>query len=119
MDPLHGRPVKAPAPNALTLLTRRLEAATSRLEDIASSATGHDEADGAKGLSSSSSAPELPSLSKSVQPSAAPAAPPLPRTVQEMDEMMEQELASFVTASKSLDGPLADQVYLPLLWTWN
>lgn len=99
----------------LTSLFRRLEAATSRLEDIATSAASFDTAQ-AKGLSTSSgnpatvSAPELPGVSKSV-----PAAPPTPNAssvpaqVADLDELMQNDVTRFVNASKELDATISEQ----------
>ncbi|GAB7356782.1 hypothetical protein MBLNU459_g7676t1 [Dothideomycetes sp. NU459] len=101
----------------LTTLIKRLEAATSRLEDIASTANALDLADGAsKGLQASSSAPELPGLAASTaQPTlSAVVTPPspavaLPAAIADMDVLVSEELAKFVSSGDGLDKAIAEQ----------
>ena len=110
-------PVNAPY-LPLTALVRRLEAATSRLEDIAASSASDSDSlphngvlgvptAGTGALLQSSSAPDLPStVQKSVAPVApvAPLAPSLPEPVAAMDRLLENELKSFVEASQGIDS---------------
>lgn len=100
----------------LTILIHRLEAATSRLEDIATSAASFDgpQSNGlavpSGGLSSSASAPELPGLNKSVPTApATPNAPSAPAQVADLDEVMEQDVTKFINASKELDPTISEQ----------
>ena len=107
--------------NSLTQLIRRLEAATSRLEDIATSATSLEPhhsngiSNAPNGIRTTGSAPELSTLSDSVtagQSSNAThsAAPSLPVKVSDMDLLVEQDVNKFVGASKELDGTISEQV---------
>jgi len=102
--------------NMLTTLIHRLEAATSRLEDIATSAASFDapQTNGlavpSGGLTSSASAPELPGLNKSVPTApATPYTPLAPEQVADLDEVMEQDVTKFINASKELDPTISEQ----------
>ena len=115
-DTLSFRTSKSIPDNALTLLIRRLEAATSRLEDIAGASPNLDQTDGTRGAPgggiaqhSSSSAPELPTATGATS-SSGPAKPSLPSAIGDMDKLIAEEVANFVGASKSLDSNIADQV---------
>lgn len=128
-----GIPLSTTVPNApLNQLLRRLEAATSRLEDIASSAQSFEKLDAAPPgtVPASSSAPELSSLIKSVPPqspapvvASAPSAPPasaapsLPPTIQDMDDLMGTSLKKFVDSAQGLDKTIADQVHMNVIHT--
>lgn len=97
----------------LTTLIKRLEAATSRLEDIASSSTSFEALDNGqigKGNAPRASAPNLPGTAVTGSPAVEapkPAAPELPPAIQEMDELIEGEVKKFVEASKGID-PLVE-----------
>ncbi|KEQ69793.1 adenylate cyclase-associated protein [Aureobasidium namibiae CBS 147.97] len=106
----------------LTTLIKRLEAATSRLEDIATSSASFDQprnsvADlGATHLPSSSSAPELPGIAKDAQQPSAPAAPALqadttPKAIQEMDRLIDEHVAKFVSSASGLDKNIETQAH--------
>lgn len=101
----------------LTHLLRRLEAATSRLEDIASSAfEPSSSANGSVSAATpgastkpSSSAPDLSAISQTNSASTVKlAAEPLPAPITDMDAIMENEVKTFVGASKGLD-PLVEE----------
>ena len=105
----------------------RLEAATSRLEDIATSSASFDQprasvADvGATHLPSSSSAPELPGIAKHAQQPSTPAAPApapqadtTPKAIQEMDRLIDEHVAKFVSSASGLDKNIETQVHRPL-----
>ena len=102
--------------NPLTLIIRRLEAATSRLEDIASSSTTFEALDNGKiaqGNAPRASAPNLPGTAVSGSPAIEapkPAAPELPPAIKEMDELIESEVKKFVEASKGIDPLVEGQV---------
>jgi adenylyl cyclase-associated protein len=102
--------------NPLTLIIRRLEAATSRLEDIASSSTTFEALDNGKiaqGNAPRASAPNLPGTAVSGSPAIEapkPAAPELPPAIKEMDELIEGEVKKFVEASKGIDPLVEGQV---------
>lgn len=121
--PSHRHSVTTIAANPLSQLLRRLEAATSRLEDIASTSQSYDHDDGAtaRGSVASASAPELPGLAKSTPTSvasaapAAPAAPSLPPAIEDIDELAKTDLKTFVDAAQGLDKNLAEQVLFPRL----
>lgn len=115
---LHTSPVTT-APkdsSSLTHLLRRLEAATSRLEDIASSAfepssSAHGSISAATPVAgkATSSAPDLPTISQTDSASTVKAvAEPLPVPITDMDAIMENEVKTFVGASKGLD-PLVEE----------
>lgn len=107
----------------LTDTRLRLEAATSRLEDIATSAPSFEQprgtvADaGAVHLPSSSSAPELPGVAKDAAQASTPAAPTpqaesLPKPIQDMDDLIKEHVVKFVTSASGLDKNIETQVPL-------
>ena len=102
--------------NPLTAIIRRLEAATSRLEDIASSSTTFEALDNGKiaqGNAPRASAPNLPGTAVSGPPAIEapkPAAPELPPAIKEMDELIEGEVKKFVEASKGIYPLVEGQV---------
>lgn len=105
--------------NPLSNLLRRLEAATSRLEDIASSSQSFENADlaSSRNAPGSSSAPELPSLAQGAPappgvgavPSPAVPAVSLPPTIEALDELANTDLKKFVDIAQGLDKNIADQ----------
>ncbi|KAL0264726.1 suppressor of rasval19 [Diplodia seriata] len=97
----------------LTTLIKRLEAATSRLEDIASSSFEKPSAlDAAPGAQAAAAA-QTPARASA--PPAAPGAPPapakadVPPMLAAFDELLDNELKEFVSLSKQLGGPIAEQ----------
>lgn len=102
--------------NPLTAIIRRLEAATSRLEDIASSSTTFEALDNGKiaqGNAPRASAPNLPGTAVAGSPAIEapkPAAPELPPAIKDMDELIEGEVKKFVEASKGIDPLVEGQV---------
>lgn len=116
----HANPISILMPgNPLSSLLHRLEAATSRLEDIASSAQSADALpNGLPALGSkapaSASAPELPLVSpqtstQTVRAAAPePVADPLPAAISDMDALIDVEVAAFIAASKGID-PLVEE----------
>ena len=113
-------PALVQADNPLTTLIRRLEAATSRLEDIASSAGTLDESQqehrpngsisAQSGIPASSSMPELASKGGERETSAATVQPALPPSIVEMDELIGAQVKDFQAASKGLDALIHEQV---------
>lgn len=109
--PVMKWPSKEESP--LVKLIYRLEAATSRLEDIAASAEGgtaHLVQPPASIPKASASAPELPGL----PPNGSPTAPKevkeeLPPSIEAIDELMDTDVKSFVDAS-SIDPLVEEQV---------
>ena len=102
--------------NPLTAIIRRLEAATSRLEDIASTSTTFETLDNGKiaqGNAPRASAPNLPGTAVAGSPAVEapkPAAPELPPAIREMDELIDGEVKTFVEASKGIDPLVEGQV---------
>ncbi|KAI0404334.1 adenylate cyclase associated N terminal-domain-containing protein [Xylaria palmicola] len=105
--------------NLVTLL-KRLEAATTRLEDIATStielphavpALSHptsspaDRSDGATPLPSASS----PASPATAAAASTPAADPLPESVDEFDNFISQSVDKYAKASEKLGGLIAEQ----------
>lgn len=111
-------------PSSLTHLIYRLEAATSRLEDIAnSSGAPEHNFDQANGLPSSTgdstlqhgtrSEPNLPGL-QSRAPTSSTVVPTkqedLPPSIQAMDELISEHVTAFVAAGAGLDALVQEQV---------
>ncbi|KAK4134162.1 adenylyl cyclase-associated protein [Trichocladium antarcticum] len=98
----------------LTTLVKRLEAATSRLEDIAQSAL---ELPGAVPALHQVVAPPkastpatLPPASRAPVPAPAPSAPePVPESIDEFDNLISQSVESWAKLSTAIDGLLAEQ----------
>ncbi|KAG8626530.1 hypothetical protein KVT40_005475 [Elsinoe batatas] len=93
--------------NNLTTLIKRLEAATSRLEDIALSIPGVDGSGAATGLNGS-----IPStiVTSDKDGEATPtAASSLPPALADFGELTEGPLAKYVDSGKDLDQTIADQ----------
>ncbi|EMC96422.1 hypothetical protein BAUCODRAFT_474005 [Baudoinia panamericana UAMH 10762] len=104
--------------NNLSTLIKRLEAATSRLEDIAQSAATFDhQSNGDRSVqsdhpASSSTKPQQPvAIAKDAsQPQAPPAAAaPLPPAIEAMDELLNGEVKAFVEASRGIDPLIEEQ----------
>jgi adenylyl cyclase-associated protein len=107
-------------------LLRRLEAATTRLEDIASStielpqavpALQHTIASPPSGVSSAST-PAPPAQSAS-----APAAPkmppePLPESIEDFDAFIGGSVEKFAKISNAIGGLIAEQVSVTMLGRW-
>ncbi|KAK2750393.1 hypothetical protein FQN57_003873 [Myotisia sp. PD_48] len=89
-----------------TTLIKRLEAATSRLEDMASSLDGPS-------ASSASVTPNVPQRSDSKTPEAqkpeSPASEPLPACIEAFDAIISKEVKAFVESSQQLGGLVAEQ----------
>ncbi|KAF2174619.1 hypothetical protein K469DRAFT_705815 [Zopfia rhizophila CBS 207.26] len=94
--------------NNLTTLIKRLEAATSRLEDIASSSVGFDTTavNGATATSSGST-PAPPTLSS--DGSTPKATESLPPSIQAFDTLLDTELKEWLHLSSKLGGVIDDQ----------
>ncbi|KAI6914060.1 hypothetical protein KC348_g12309, partial [Hortaea werneckii] len=106
--------------NNLTTLIKRLEAATSRLEDIAASShapdaqstSSHPAPSPNAAVATSSSAPDLTSAGSKDATSSAPAASKAadtPPTVAAYDESIEPEVEKFLEASKGIDNLVEEQ----------
>lgn len=140
--------MEIPPDDPLTRLVRRLEAATSRLEDIASSSgTIEQQANGSISAASGADMPtssSMPDLQKGGSREAStgtvirsahekddeddetaskgPQKEELPERIQEMDELIEKQVQEFVDAGKALENSLvSDQVCCVALMerTWK
>jgi hypothetical protein len=92
-------------------LIYRLEAATSRLEDMAMS---YDDPSASKSLGgSSSSVPASPEPAQATPPPpAAPAADPVPPQIQDFDALIKGDVQNFVNLGEKIGGLVAEQVCL-------
>ncbi|KAJ5418951.1 uncharacterized protein N7487_002501 [Penicillium crustosum] len=91
-----------------TTLIKRLEAATSRLEDMAMS---YDDSSASKSLTGSpSSIPAIPPPPKpSPPPPAAPVAAPVPPQIQDFDALIKGDVQNFVKLGEKIGGLVAEQ----------
>ena len=84
----------------------RLEAATSRLEDIATTIDGPTPPTNGV-VAATSSTPSI----YATAPEATPPPPePLPRSVEAFDQIIQEDVAGFVTASGKIGGLVEEQV---------
>ncbi|KAF1811774.1 hypothetical protein P152DRAFT_459235 [Eremomyces bilateralis CBS 781.70] len=103
--------------SSLTELLHRLEAATSRLEDIASSAASYDPADSQPGTTAPAAATSKPdSSAKQPPPSAAstprpetPSEPSIPNVVALLDSLMSEALEPWMELSEKIGGLVKEQ----------
>jgi adenylyl cyclase-associated protein len=98
---------------AKNCLTTRLEAATSRLEDIASS-VGNQDANTNGTLPAIASPTTLAIADKSPSREATPKQlpEPLPLAIEGFDALINGEVTAFVNLSEGLGGLIAEQVWL-------
>lgn len=111
------KPAKPHNPHLIRLVSR-LEAATSRLEDIASSSAatfdGHQPPHGSstaavnRSASSATANGDLPPQNLSAVQSREPE--DLPETVVEFDNIVNNELGAFVDVGRKLGGIISEQV---------
>lgn len=95
------------SPSQLTVIIDRLEAATSRLEDIASATVEPPKANGAAPTPAPTGAlPPVPVATAPVKV----LAPLLPQSVEEFDLFITGTLKKFVNLSDEVGGPVAEQV---------
>ena len=90
------------------MVTRRLEAATSRLEDMATSVDA-SHPDTVAAINSASPAPTASAAVAVVEPAPQPAEP-LPRSIEEFDRIIKEDVQGFVTASEKIGGLVEQQV---------
>jgi adenylyl cyclase-associated protein len=95
--------VEESKPNVLTAVIRRLEAATSRLEDIASTSVAFDAT--ASGQTAGTSV--LPTPSEASTPKAAESLPP---SIQAFDKLLDTELKEWLELSAKLGDVINGQV---------
>lgn len=109
-------PVPVEPDNPLTTLIRRLEAATSRLEDIASSSQSSEQQGGQQNVAAG-----VGSISQSPQEAASKAGTregstgtvvreSLPPAIEAMDALINEDVKAFVEGSKGLDSVVEEQV---------
>lgn len=89
------------------MVTRRLEAATSRLEDMATSVDA-SHPDTVAAINSASIMPGKPTAAAAVIEPPPEPVQPLPRSVEGFDKIIKEEVQSFVTASEKI-GDLVEQ----------
>jgi adenylyl cyclase-associated protein len=93
------------------MLTRRyrLEAATSRLEDIATTVDGAGAIQNGTPSQAQHAAAIVPIPEESSAPTPAPPEP-LPRSIEDFDKLIEEDITAFVTASGKIGGLVEEQV---------
>ncbi|KAM6515961.1 suppressor of rasval19, variant 2 [Fusarium falciforme] len=99
----------------LTTLIKRLEAATSRLEDIAAStelppdAPATSSSNAAIAAPPAPAAPAAPVAPPKPEPVSKPAAEPLPESIEEFDAFLSSAVEKYVEQSQELGGVIAEQ----------
>ncbi len=92
----------------LTPILRRLEAATSRLEDMASAIVEAPKTNGASPAATAASpaavVASLPAAPKKV-------AEPLPQMIEDFDTFIDTAVKKYVDLSSGIGGPVAEQVH--------
>jgi hypothetical protein len=105
---------KAKLGQPLSTLIRRLEAATSRLEDIATSVDStHPETVAAISTAQATIAENAAAAAAAAAmsaPAAATPSEPLPRSIEDFDKLINDDVKSFVTASEGIGGLVEQQV---------
>jgi adenylyl cyclase-associated protein len=101
------RSIAAPI-SRLTGIYRRLEAATSRLEDMATSVDSSHSSTVAV-MSGSAAPPVNPSSTPS--PAKTPAPEPLPPSIEDFENLMDNEVKAFVRASEKIGGLVEQQAW--------
>ena len=99
-------PSSAPGTERLADISTRLEAATSRLEDIASIVDGPSSLPNGTGqaIPAAAGASTVPEAPKPVPQE------PLPRSIEDFDNLIEEDVTAFVTASGKIGGLVEEQV---------
>ena len=94
----------------LTRLIRRLEAATSRLEDIASVSSEPDETASQSGQGAGQDSTTVAAANGASSATQAKEEVDLPPIITDFDTLISGDLKTFVDMSTAMGGPLADQV---------
>jgi adenylyl cyclase-associated protein len=95
----------------LTSLILRLEAATSRLEDIATSVDStHPETVAAISTAQATIAENAAAAAAAIPVAAAAPPEPLPRSIEEFDKVINEDVKGFVSASEAVGGLVQQQV---------
>lgn len=108
-----GRPLSVPR-LALTFILHRLEAATSRLEDMASAIAEPPKTNGTSPAEASNAAPVVVAAATSKSPSPPapkPIAEPLPQIIEDFDSFIADSVQKYVKLSDEIGGVVAEQVY--------
>jgi adenylyl cyclase-associated protein len=92
----------------LTMVTRRLEAATSRLEDMATSVDA-SHPDTVAAINNASAMLAEPAAAAIIEPPPQPVQP-LPRSIEDFDKIIKEEVQAFVTTSEQVGGLVEQQV---------
>ena len=96
----------------LTTILRRLEAATSRLEDMAASAIDLPKLNGAAPTPAPTGPlPAPPTASRAATETPKPILEVLPDSVEDFDAFINGTVKKFVNLSDELGGPVAEQVW--------
>lgn len=90
------------------MVTRRLEAATSRLEDMATSVDA-SHPDTVAAINNATAAPVESAAAAVIEPPPQPVQP-LPRSIEDFDKIIKEEVQAFVTASEQVGGLVEQQV---------
>jgi adenylyl cyclase-associated protein len=99
----------------LTVIIHRLEAATSRLEDMAAATIEAPKLNGAAPTPAPTGAlPPVPVSARAPEPPK-PLPEVLPESVEEFDTFLAGPLKKFVNLSDEVGGPVAEQVGHPIL----
>lgn len=97
-------------PDISLIILRRLEAATSRLEDMV---PNMPESSVTNGVSIADKGPSSAGQqTDGASDSPAPAAAPLPASIDDFDSLINGDVTTFVTKSEEIGGLLAEQVKL-------
>jgi adenylyl cyclase-associated protein len=92
----------------LIMVIRRLEAATSRLEDMATSVDA-SHPDTVAAINNASAKPAEPVAAPVIEPAPQPVEP-LPRSIEAFDKIINEDVQGFVTASEKIGGLVEQQV---------
>ena len=99
----------------LTMAIRRLEAATSRLEDMATSVDA-THPDTVAAITSASATQGISATAATAAPTATEPTPPptepIPRSVEEFDKIVKEDVQAFATASEQIGGLVEQQVHI-------
>ena len=91
------------------MVTCRLEAATSRLEDMATSVDA-SHPDTVAAINSASPCPGETAVVPAKEPTPQPAEP-LPRSIEEFDKIIKEDVQGFVAAGEKIGGLVEQQVH--------
>ncbi|PGH10029.1 hypothetical protein GX51_00296 [Blastomyces parvus] len=95
--------------NSFTTLIKRLEAATSRLEDMATSLEGSSPGSPAVDGTATSAASVSSKTASSPVPPPPPVVEPPPRQIEDFDALINKEVKKFVELSQKLGEPAGEQ----------